>query len=49
MKEANKDTTYCINKECKNKCWRHEINFKFKENENYWFMERCSDPNETIN
>lgn len=38
---ANHDITYCTDKECKNKCWRHIDNFIFKDNENYWFMNTC--------
>lgn len=41
MKKANKDTTYCVSNNCKDKCWRHKDNFEFEKNENYWFMEKC--------
>lgn len=40
-KQANTDTTYCASKKCKNKCWRHTDNYKFDENELYWFMSSC--------
>lgn len=43
MKYADTDTTYCTNEECKNKCWRHESNYKFKEDENYWYQATCVD------
>lgn len=41
--EANFDTTYCVNKECNKKCFRHASNYKFKEDENYWYMDYCMD------
>lgn len=40
MKQANTDTTYCC-KECENKCWRHQDNFEFDPNTNYWFTNEC--------
>lgn len=40
MQHPNTDTTYCI-KECKEKCWRHESNFKFNDNKIYWFTNEC--------
>lgn len=40
-KIAKTDITYCINKECTNKCWRHEDNFEFDNNKNYSWMEKC--------
>lgn len=40
-KQANTDTTYCTSKKCKNKCWRHIDNYKFNENQDYWFMSDC--------
>ena len=41
-KEANTDVTYCTNKKCNDKCWRYIDNWKFKDNINYWFMEKCN-------
>lgn len=41
MREANTDTTYCTNKECKDKCWRHESNFSFNNKKSYWFTNEC--------
>lgn len=46
MKEASTDKTYCINEKCKNKCWRYKDNYIFKEDVNYWFMERCEEYSE---
>lgn len=40
-KEANFDTTYCVNENCGEKCWRYKDNWKFSENKNYWYMEKC--------
>lgn len=39
--KANFDTTYCINKECNNKCIRHQDNYEFDDSKNYWFQEYC--------
>ena len=41
--KASFDKTYCASKECKKKCWRHESNWEFEENELYWFMDRCEE------
>lgn len=41
MEVANTDTTYCINKECPEKCWRYIDNWKFDKDTNYWFMDKC--------
>ena len=40
MKEANTDITYCV-KECNDKCWRHESNYKFKEDRLYSYTNEC--------
>ena len=40
-KQANTDTTYCVNKNCKNKCWRNADNYKFDEDKYYWFTSNC--------
>lgn len=40
MEEAKKDRTYCV-KECEEKCWRHESNYKFNEDELYSFTNTC--------
>lgn len=40
-KEADFDTTYCVNENCSEKCWRYKDNWKFSENKNYWYMEKC--------
>ena len=40
-KQANTDTTYCVNKNCKNKCWRNADNYKFDEDKYYWFTNEC--------
>lgn len=40
MEEAKTDVTYCT-KECEEKCWRHESNYKFRENGLYSFMNGC--------
>ena len=29
-KIPNFDTTYCVSKDCKNRCWRHITNYKFE-------------------
>ena len=39
--KAYLDVTYCVNTECKNKCWRHMSNYEFEKDNNYWFMEIC--------
>lgn len=39
--KASFDKTYCVSKECKKKCWRHESNWEFDKGENYWFMDKC--------
>ena len=43
MEKANTDTTYCTNKDCKEKCWRYKENWYFDRDTNYWFseMENC--------
>ena len=41
MKEANHDTTYCV-RICNSPCWRHESNYKFNKNEDYWFTNECN-------
>ena len=38
---ANHDVTFCTDKKCKNRCWRYIENFKFKDDENYWFIATC--------
>lgn len=40
MKEANRDITYCI-KQCRDKCWRHESNYEFREDRLYSFVNEC--------
>ena len=40
-KVANTDTTYCINEQCQDKCWRYKDNWYFEKDTNYWFMEKC--------
>ena len=40
-KQANTDTTYCNNKNCSDKCWRHINNYEFDNNKNYWVMSIC--------
>jgi len=40
MEEAKRDRTYCV-KECEEKCWRHESNYKFDKNELYSFTNVC--------
>ncbi len=37
----NTDTTYCINRTCEDKCWRHESNYDFNINKLYWFTDAC--------
>ena len=39
--KAYLDVTYCVNTECKNKCWRNMSNYEFEKDNNYWFMEIC--------
>lgn len=41
MEEAKTDRTYCVSELCKNKCWRHESNFKFREDRLYSFTNEC--------
>lgn len=41
MKQANTDTTYCINDKCNEKCWRYKDNYNFDKDTDYWFMEKC--------
>lgn len=45
MKQASTDRTYCTSKLCKEKCWRHESNYEFREDTNYWFMNNCEKEN----
>jgi len=40
-KEASTDVTYCRKDNCSNKCWRHTSNWKFDNNQYYWFMINC--------
>jgi len=35
------DVTYCVNKSCKNKCWRHEDFNMFNKYLNYSFTNIC--------
>ncbi len=48
-REANADTTYCTNKKCIDKCWRHIDNWIFDINNNYWFMDCCKRENKRLN
>lgn len=41
MQKASTDMTYCVNKECNKKCFRHESNYEFDTNKNYCFQECC--------
>lgn len=37
---ANKDITYCANKNCKQKkCFRNLDNYIYNKEDNYWFMD----------
>ena len=38
---AKGDRTYCVNKECKNKCERHESKWEFEKDRFYSFIEKC--------
>ena len=38
---AKTDRTYCTNVDCAKKCWRHTSNYRFKENTNYSFIDKC--------
>ena len=38
---ADSDFTYCVNKNCKNKCWRYEGNYVFDKNSYYSFTNTC--------
>lgn len=49
MQIANTDTTYCVNMECTEKCWRHKDNWHFDPNTNYWFMDKCEKCEKTTN
>ena len=40
MQEAHTDITYCV-KECSNKCWRHESNYRFREDRLYSYTNEC--------
>lgn len=35
------DITYCVNKTCENKCWRHEDNNIFSKDRYYSFTDKC--------
>ena len=39
MEQAKTDITYCVHPTCR--CWRHESNFKFREDGLYSFMACC--------
>ena len=41
--KAIEDRAYCTNKECKNRCWRHEDNWEFEEGIWYTFIAGCPD------
>ena len=41
QREADFDTTYCVNENCREKCWRYKDNWKFSENKNYWYIKKC--------
>lgn len=41
LKKARHDYTYCVSRNCKNKCERHVDNYIFKKDEAYSFVERC--------
>lgn len=41
--KANYDTTYCMNKKCKKKCWRNFDNWEFDNRGRYILMERCKE------
>lgn len=40
-KKANTDTTYCINEQCKDKCWRWKGNYEFEKGTKYWCTFKC--------
>lgn len=40
--KANHDTTFCISKDCKYKCWRHEDNYEFGTGL-YSFIDCCNE------
>ena len=40
-KTPNFDTTYCVSKDCENRCWRHITNYEFVPGGLYWYQERC--------
>ena len=42
MNKASIDVTYCINKNCKDKCWRHISKYRFETDEYYWYMKGCN-------
>ena len=35
------DVTYCVNKECKNRCWRHLENYEVENGAFYSVTEEC--------
>ena len=41
MEKAKTDRTYCVNKECNKKCFRHESHYEFDDNENYCWQMCC--------
>lgn len=41
MNKASTDVTYCINKECKDKCWRHISKYRLEKDEYYWYIKGC--------
>ena len=43
MEKAKTDRTYCVNKECKIKCNRHESHYEFEENKLYIWQNHCED------
>ena len=46
--KAKHDITYCVCKDCKEKCWRHEDNYEF-DTGLYSFMAYCEDYKGEIN
>ena len=41
QREADFDTTYCVNENCREKCRRYKDNWKFSENKNYKKKKKC--------